>query len=262
MSEVKWIKITTDIFDDEKIKLIDAMPDNDALLVIWFKLLAMAGKVNDNGLIYIVKKMPITDEMLATLFNRPLNTVRLALDTFSKFGMIEINEHINIVNWEKHQNIQGLEKIREQARIRQERHRNKKALSENCYSNVTVTLHNATEEDIEEEKENNIYSLSADKVPYQDLVNLYHEVLPMLPKSKVLTDKRKNLIKKLWMFVLKEKKFENKEQALDFFRRYFESVGRSRFLTGENNRDWKANIEFVFSEKCFLDKYENGCKYK
>lgn len=176
MSEVKWIKITTDIFDDEKIKLIDAMPDNDALLVIWFKLLAMAGKVNDNGLIYIVKKMPITDEMLATLFNRPLNTVRLALDTFSKFGMIEIKDHINIVNWEKHQNIQGLEKIREQARIRQERHREKKALTETCDSNVTVTLRNATEEEKEEEKEkNNISSLSADKVPYQDLISEFDE---------------------------------------------------------------------------------------
>lgn len=161
MAEVKWIKITTDIFDDEKIKLIDTMPDNDTLLVIWFKLLALAGKTNDNGLVYIVKKMPITDEMLATIFNRPLNTIRLALQTFTNFGMIEIDRHINIVNWEKHQNIQGLDKIREQARIRQERYRQKKALpetkietkTETNQSNVTVTFSNATDIDLDIEED-------------------------------------------------------------------------------------------------------------
>lgn len=109
---------------------------------------------------------------------------------------------------------------------------------------------------------NKTSSLSADKVPYQDLIDLFHEVLPMLPKVKVLTEKRKNIIKKLWLFAWKEKQFENNEQALNFFRRYFESVSRSQFLTGENARGWKADIEFVFSEKCFLDKYENGGKYR
>ncbi|MGL5716164.1 MAG: phage replisome organizer N-terminal domain-containing protein [Cetobacterium sp.] len=126
MAEVKWIKITTNIFDDEKIKLIDTMPDRDTLLVIWFKLLAIAGKTNDNGMVYIIKEMPTTDEMLATIFNRPLNTVRLALKTFSSFGMIEINDHVNIVNWDKHQNIDGLDKIREQNRKRQAKLREKK----------------------------------------------------------------------------------------------------------------------------------------
>lgn len=155
MNEVKWIKITTDIFDDEKIKLIDSMPDRDTLLVIWFKLLAMAGKTNDRGLVYVIKEIPTTDEMLATIFNRPINTVRLALKTFSDFGMIEINKHINIVNWEKHQNIDGLDKIREQARLRQAKYReNQKKLLEDK-SNVTVTSSNSLdiEEDLDEEKD-------------------------------------------------------------------------------------------------------------
>lgn len=154
MADVKWIKITTNIFDDEKIKLIDTMPDRDTLLVIWFKLLSMAGKTNDNGLVYIIKEMPTTDEMLATIFNRPLNTVRMALEIFSKFKMIEINKHVNIINWEKHQNIDGLDKIREQNRIRQEKHREKKKqqLLENK-NNVTVTLSNGTDKELELDKE-------------------------------------------------------------------------------------------------------------
>jgi len=146
MSDVKWIKITTDMFDDEKIKLIESMPDKDSILIIWIKLLVQAGKCNATGYIYLNETLPYTDEMLATIFNRPLNTVRLALKVFREFGMIEIcqNGHLHISNWEKHQNIKGLEKIREQTRERVARHRQKQ---KQLLDDVTekVTLRNATD---------------------------------------------------------------------------------------------------------------------
>nr|DAS13535.1 MAG TPA: replisome organizer protein [Caudoviricetes sp.] len=150
MSEIKWIKITTDIFDDEKICLIDALPDPDAILVIWFKILTLAGKHNSNGLLMMTDKVHYTDEMLATIFRRPLNTVRMALGVFEQFGMVEIIDGvITLPNWEKHQNIDGMEKIKEQTRNRVARHREKQknlALG-NVTGNVTVTHGNALEED-------------------------------------------------------------------------------------------------------------------
>lgn len=155
MSEIKWIKITTDIFDDEKICLIDALPDHDAILVIWFKILALAGKHNRNGLLMMSDKVHYTDEMLATIFRRPLNTVRMALGVFEQFGMVEIIDGvITLPNWEKHQNIDGMEKIKKQTRNRVARHREKQkniALG-NVTGNVTVTDGNALEEDKEKNK--------------------------------------------------------------------------------------------------------------
>ena len=44
MAEVKWIKLSTQMFEDEKIKLIEQMPEADTILIIWVKLLAQAGK--------------------------------------------------------------------------------------------------------------------------------------------------------------------------------------------------------------------------
>ena len=41
-SEIKWIKIVTDIFDDEKILLIESLPEADTIIVVWFKLLTLA----------------------------------------------------------------------------------------------------------------------------------------------------------------------------------------------------------------------------
>lgn len=126
-TDIKWIKITTNMFDDEKIKIIESMPEADMILVIWVKLLTLAGRKNMNGYIFLTENIPYTDEMLSTLFNRPLNTIRLALETFQNFSMIEFNDNgfIKITNWGKHQSIEGMEKIREQNRIRQERYREK-----------------------------------------------------------------------------------------------------------------------------------------
>ena len=109
MAEVKWIKIVTDVFDDEKILMIESMPESDGMIVIWFKLLCLAGKQNNSG-VFQMGQMPYTDEMFATIFRRPLNTVRLALKTFEQFGMIEIiNNTVTIPNWGKHQNIDQIE---------------------------------------------------------------------------------------------------------------------------------------------------------
>lgn len=147
MADVKWIKITTDIFDDDKILLIESMPDADALIVVWFKLLCLAGKQNNSGVFLMNDRIAYTEEMLATIFRRPLNTVRLALDTFESFGMIDrLDGVITIPNWEKHQSIDQLEKIKEQTRNRVARHREKqKEITCNVTSNATVTDGNATD---------------------------------------------------------------------------------------------------------------------
>ena len=114
MSEVKWIKITTDIFDDEKILMIECLPEADSIIVIWFKLLCLAGKANNSGVFMFNDKMAYTEKMLSTVFRRKEATVKLALETFEKFGMIEIiDDVITIPNWGKHQNLDQLENKRD-----------------------------------------------------------------------------------------------------------------------------------------------------
>lgn len=132
MAEISWIKLTINMFDDEKIKLIQAMPDSDSIIIIWIRLLTLAGKTNDDGRIYIDEDLPYTDEILSTLFNKPLNTIRLAIDTLRKFKMIETNEagHIEVINWEKHQNIDGMERIRKLNAEKQKRYRERKKLKQ------------------------------------------------------------------------------------------------------------------------------------
>lgn len=153
MADIKWIKITTDMFEDEKIRLIDAMPGSDTIHYIWIRLLVQAGKTNSNGFIFMHEDVPYTEEMLATIFYRPINTIRFALKVLKDFRMIEISDDnlIRISNWEKHQNVEGMDKLKEKNRKRVQDHRARKKLEEirengsDDSGNVTVTGENIIE---------------------------------------------------------------------------------------------------------------------
>ena len=127
MSEIKWIKIASYIFEDEKIRLIDAMVDGVMVIYVWIRLLVQAGKINAGGYIYLNENISYTEEMLATLFCKPLESIKFALKTLCDFQMIEIDSSniIKILNWEKHQNIEGMERVRAQNRSRAKNHREK-----------------------------------------------------------------------------------------------------------------------------------------
>ncbi|AMQ71855.1 MULTISPECIES: phage replisome organizer N-terminal domain-containing protein [Bacillus amyloliquefaciens group] len=210
MGEIKFVKLSTHMFDDEKIKLIEQMPEADTLLIIWVKLLAQAGKTNASGYIFLSENVPYTDEMLAAIFSRPLGVVRMALDTFRRFGMVEINDqnYISISNWEKHQNVDAMDKIREQNRIRKQRQREKQKLlstGDSMSRDVTegVTQSHATEEERrkkkEEEELKDILSgkpddassskNEKDEIPYKLIIDLLNKVAgkryrPTTPKTK------------------------------------------------------------------------------
>ena len=125
-NEVKWIKISTGVFDDEAFQMIDDMPERDAIELIWFKLLVLAGKQNNHGLFLFKNAIPYTDEMLSSIFHRPINTVKLAMKTLEEFHLIEtIDDVYSIPRWDDYQSLDGFDKSQEKNRLRQQRFREK-----------------------------------------------------------------------------------------------------------------------------------------
>lgn len=163
MADVKWIKITTDIFDDEKILMIESMPSADSIIVIWLKLLTFAGKQNNGGVFLMSNRIAYTEEMLASIFRRDVNLVRMALKTFEQFGMIEIVENVvTIPNWGKHQTLDAYEKKKERdrARIAKKRAEQKAllAMSPDVSPDKSPDVASPEEErDKEEDKDKEIY---------------------------------------------------------------------------------------------------------
>lgn len=252
MADIKWIKLATNVFNNRKIKQIKHMPDGNSIILVWIELLCLAGEINDNGFIYLTKEIPYTEQMMASQFEEPLATIQLALRTFEQFEMIDIIDNVlHISNWEIYQNIEGMEKVRLQNRLRKQKQReNEKLLSIGCH--VTSRDSHATEED--KEKEKDIYNKSSNedlscltasqndeirrkKVDYQQIVELYNTVCKSFPRCTTLSEKRKKAISA-----------RLKTYSVDDIKRCFEKAEESNFLKGGNNRNWSANFDWLMND--------------
>jgi predicted phage replisome organizer len=153
---VKWIKLTTDMFDNRKVKYLRKLPDGNNIVLIWVMLLTMAGRCNAGGMIFLTENVPYTPKMLADELDFEENTVILAIQALENLNMIETKKgFFTIAGWEEYQNIEGMDKIREQNRLRQAKFKRKQKLlaGSNVSGNVTVTQSNYIEEEREEDKE-------------------------------------------------------------------------------------------------------------
>lgn len=141
------------MFDNQKIKLIEALPEGDTILVIWIKLLTYAGKTNANGFILINEDIALTVEEMAIIFSRSLNVVRLALEAFKRYGMISMHDDIvRIKNWETHQNVEGMERAKQLNAERNRKYRERKKLelpTPKVESDVSVTSRDEIDKDLE-----------------------------------------------------------------------------------------------------------------
>jgi predicted phage replisome organizer len=127
MAGVSWFKTQVGFYRDEKIKQIETLPSGQEIAYLWPKMLSLTAEKNLGGELIFHDEQPYTAEMLATEFNVKPTLMRLALKTFREFRMIDIESDGTIVisNWGKYQNLEGLDKIREQNRERKRRQRQK-----------------------------------------------------------------------------------------------------------------------------------------
>lgn len=210
MAEISWIKLSTGLPDNKKIKRIRKLPEGDKVILFWVFLLARAGESNQSGGIFLTDTMPYQEEDLAADFDFNIEFVQFALITLEKYSMITRYQDILFIkNWEEYQSIEGLEKVREQNRIRQSRYKEKQRqltlgnVTANVSGNAEVTESNATDIDKELDKEKDI---DKEKIPYSDIIKYLNN---KTSKSFKVTQKWKDLIKARW----------NEGQRLDDFKK-------------------------------------------
>lgn len=242
MADVKWIKITTDIFDDEKILLIESLPDSYAIITVWFKLLCLAGKQNNSG-VFMMGKIAYTDKMLATIFRMKESTVTMALNTFEQFGMIEIIDGvITIPNWGKHQNLDQLESKKEYMRSYMKGYREKqKALTAgkpSCKTNSKTNVSQADKEEEKEQEKEKEKEAYREKTDYQQIIDLFNTICKSYPSVRSSSDARKKAIKA-----------RLNTYTVDDFKQCFENAEASAFLKGGNNRNWTANFDWLIKNQ-------------
>ena len=162
MADVKWVKLTTDMFDNRKVKYLRKLPDGNNIVLIWVMLLTMAGRCNSGGMIFLTENVPYTPKMLADELDFEENTVILALQALENLDMIVTdNGFFTIAGWEEYQNTDRLAEIREYNRLAKQKERAKKKLLTNVNDkSMTSQSSQDIEEEKEEEKEKEIHSIS------------------------------------------------------------------------------------------------------
>ncbi|WP_145953280.1 hypothetical protein [Chryseobacterium indologenes] len=82
-----------------------------------------------------------------------------------------------------------------------------------------------------------------------EIVDYFHEKCKNLPRVQVLSDKRKTSLK-----------MRLKEHGEDNVLRVIEMAGESRFLSGENHKNWTADFDWIFNPTNFIKIMEGNYK--
>lgn len=270
-SAVKWIKICSDIFDDEKIMLIENLPSADSIIVIWFKLLCLAGKNNNSGVFILNDKIAYTDEMLATVFRRDINTVRLALKTFENYGMIEIVSGVyTIPNWGKYQNLDKIEQKSQYMRNYMQEYRKKQKDKIECKTNSKLygkvnsktnvssaevynkELDNKELDNKEKEiEEENDLIVSKDTIRQTDVQRIIDEWNTLeefgITPVKRMTPKREQAVKA-----------RIRQNHMDDILEAIENIRHSSFLQGQNKNGWMVTFDWFLKPGNFAKVFEGN----
>ena len=252
MADVKWIKLKVGMFDGmsfKKIKKakIGGESFRDKLTAVWFELMDFAGRCNHDGAFISPREIPFYElSDIAIMIDREEEELRLCMAFFINEGMISVENDVYMLsNWSEYQNVDGLEKIKEQNRLRQEKYRQKQKLllgnvTDNVTDNVTVTQDNAIEIDkeieieIDKDKDKEIHK---ERTDYQQIIDLFNTICISFPSVRSLSDARKKAIKA-----------RLNTYTVDDFKQCFENAEASAFLKGSNQRNWTANFDWLIKD--------------
>lgn len=96
--------------------------------------------------------------------------------------------------------------------------------------------------------------------PYDRIVGLYHELLPSLPRVKLMPAARQKALRKVWGWILSSTKSDGArraltaEEAIEWLRGYFVRAAENDFLMGRTPRsaehaNWSCDLDFLLTDK-------------
>ena len=269
-----WLKLKNDFFKSLAMKKLRKIAGGDTYTIIYLKMMLLSLK--DSGVLYFEGLENNFAEELALALDEDVENVKVTLSFLENAGLIQQEDESKFAMTEVPQ-LTGSEtdKAEPMRILRKERKLEKLKNSNNvtaqlpdvtfCYTEKEKEKESELELDSELEKESELEldkGMSKDKlltIPYKQIIDLFNEKCPSLPKVIKLTDKRKKLIKKRF-----------KDYGIDDFIRVFEAAEQSPFLRGEQNTSdhasWIATFDFLMIEdkfvKCLEGGYQSYGKYK
>ena len=233
-----YMRLKESFFDDDAIKILEAMPDgylySNILLKLYLKSLKFNGRLMYN------ERIPYNASVLATLTNHSVGTVEKALDIFEQLGLIEVLDNgaiymLDIQNYIGKSTTEADRKRDYRNRIDEEKKIISGQMSGQNSDKSTPEIEIEIEKDIEIEKERETEKRK--RVDYQRIVDMYNDTCVSFPKVHSISDARKKAIKARL----------NTYSVYDF-KILFKKAESSDFLKGKNARNWSANFDWLIKD--------------
>ena len=131
MAQVGWIKLSTDIFSNRKIKILLKEREGDTYLRIWVQILTIAGECNRDGGLYISDKTPFKIKDFTNIIGKSNKTLTKSLQKFVDLGMLILKDDTYFVkNWSKYQSADKLRKLNNSSKVIQENQFEKRVVTQ------------------------------------------------------------------------------------------------------------------------------------
>ena len=86
-----WLKLHNNFFEKEEIKMLLAMPNGTMYVIIYLKLLLKS--LETEGTLIFKRTIPYTPEMIASITGENIDVVRIAIDIFINFRLMDSLEN-------------------------------------------------------------------------------------------------------------------------------------------------------------------------
>lgn len=115
-----------------------------------------------------------------------------------------------------------------------------------------------------ETKTDNVVKIDSAKpqIPYQQIIDAYHEALPELPAVRLQTEARRKAIKSRWMQMLNSDRgdgtlrYTDAESGIRWWAQYFNHVRHNSHWLGDNDRGWTADFDWLLNLNNFTKVLE------
>lgn len=245
----------------------------DATRLVWITLLARA---DQNG--YVGASMPGLAGLARVSLEACIEAIR-TLESPDEWSRTKEHDGRRIapadggwvlLNHAKYREKQSADDRRERSRVAmaalRAKRRENKSTKDNTLAIVNGSESKLMQAEAEAEAKNTeptalvaSASQKAPSCPTQDIVDLYHKHLPMLPRVEVFNDGRKRSLSSRWREVVSDPDIREQPDprtaGLEWFEWYFQRAASSRFLTGKA-KEWRADFDFLIAPSKFAKVVE------
>ena len=230
MKALPWLRLYTEIIDDEKLGLL-SFEDRWHFVAI----LCLKGK----GVIDGEQDPEMLQRKVALKIGLSVAELEKMAKRLSRMGLID-SETFQPVAWSSRQMQSDKDDTNAQRQARYREAHKKQVTPSNALHNGAVTrIEEEVDTDTEEDSSQKVSTLC----PHQSIVDLYHQLIPTARRVKEWTPARQQALRARW----REKE---DRQTLDWWTKFFGYVAKSEFLSGRTQAPGRKPFELSLDWLC------------